>query len=395
MVDTLDSKSSGLAAVPVRFRLSVPNTMGNTFPCYEILILNERDSCTNCPFFLIYFWILMSANNQFQKITVLGAGRWGTAMAIYLSRKGLAVTLQCHLRDEYDQLKKNDIAPNLPGYSCGGKIDFEMNLNKSLADADIVIIAVPVAFMSSVLEGIDQLQPKTVLLSINKGIERESLKTVPEIIATFFPDNPVAHLGGPCFPEGLLSESTPAAETLACKDDVLGLALQEMFAGPSFRVYRSHDVKGVALLGALKNIYAIIAGIADGLGMYEEVTSVLVTRGLAEMKRFCQHMNISLETLYGLSGLGDLALTCYSPKSSHNKNFGKRLGRGETVEDILSTMGGTIAEGYYTTKAVWEISQKNQIDLPLCNGIYQVIYKSKSLKEILRTLMTRPLKVED
>lgn len=337
----------------------------------------------------------MTEKKQFQKITVLGAGRWGTAMAIYLSRKGLSVTLQCHLQEEYDQLIKTDIAPNLPGFSCDGKIAFEIDLNRALSDADVIIIAVPVAFMSSVLARIDQLQPDTVLLSINKGIERESLKTVPEIISTFFPNHSIAHLGGPCFPEGLLSERTPAAETLACKDDELGVALQEMFAGPSFRVYRSNDVKGVALLGALKNIYAIIAGIADGLGMYEEVTSVLVTRGLAEMKRFCQHMGISLETLYGLSGLGDLALTCYSPKSSHNKNFGKRLGKGETVDNILSTMSGTIAEGYYTTKAVWDIAQKNQIDLPLCNGIYQVIYKNKSLTEILTTLMTRPLKVED
>ena len=337
----------------------------------------------------------MPENNKFQNITVLGAGRWGTAMAIYLSRKGLTVTLQCHLPEEYDQLSTTGIAPNLPAFNCDGNVIFELDLNKSLKDADIVIVAIPVAFMRGVLERIKGLSSKTVLLSINKGIERESLKTVPEIIEAFFPDNPVAHLGGPCFPEGLLSETTPAAETLACKDDALGQSLQELFAGPSFRVYRSNDVNGVALLGALKNIYAIIAGIADGLGMYEEVTSVLVTRGLAEMKRFCQHMHISFETLYGLSGLGDLALTCYSPKSSHNKNFGKRLGKGETIDEILSTMGGTIAEGYFTTKAVWEISQKFQIDLPLCNGIYQVIYNNKSLKEILRALMTRPLKVED
>ncbi|MBU2647808.1 NAD(P)-dependent glycerol-3-phosphate dehydrogenase [bacterium] len=337
----------------------------------------------------------MSKDSQLQRITVLGAGRWGTAMAIYLSRKGLDVTLQCHLQEEYDQLIETDVAPNLPGFSCNGKINFELDLNRSIAMAQIVIIAIPVAFMRSVLEHIDQLRPNAVLVSINKGIERETLKTVPEIIFELFPDHPIAHLGGPCFPEGLLSETTPAAETLACKDEETGLKLQQMFSSPAFRVYRSFDVKGVALLGALKNIYAIIAGVADGLGMFEEVTSVLVTRGLAEMKRFCQHMDVSLDTLYGLSGLGDLALTCYSLKSSHNKNFGKRLGRGESVSDILATMAGTVAEGYYTTKAVHAISQKYQIDLPLCNGIYQVIYENKSLQESLKDLMTRPLKVED
>ncbi len=395
MVDTLDSKSSGFTAVPVRFRLSVPHTSGYLSPCCEIRNINKKGAVSGTVPFFISSWGIMANKQQFQNITVLGAGRWGTAMAIYLSRKGLAVTLQCYLSEEYEQLKKTDIAPNLPGFSCDGKITFELDLNKSIADAEIIIVAVPVAFMRSVLKRIETLASNVVIISINKGIERESLKTVPEVISEFFPKNPIAHLGGPCFPEGLLSESTPAAETLACKDDELGLALQEMFSSPSFRVYRSFDVKGVALLGALKNIYAIIAGIADGLGMYEEVTSVLVTRGLAEMKRFCQHMEISLETLYGLSGLGDLALTCYSPKSSHNKNFGKRLGKGETVADILSTMGGTVAEGYYTTKAVWEISQQSQLDLPLCNGIYQVIYENQSLKDILITLMTRPLKVED
>ncbi|NQU64182.1 MAG: NAD(P)H-dependent glycerol-3-phosphate dehydrogenase [SAR324 cluster bacterium] len=337
----------------------------------------------------------MSNDSQLQRITILGAGRWGTAMAIFLSRKGLDVTLQCHLKEEYEQLIKTDSAPNLPGFSCGGKIRFDLDLNRSIAAAQIVIIAIPVAFMRNVLKQIEQLLPDAVLLSINKGIERESLKTVPEVVVEYFPNHSIAHLGGPCFPEGLLSETTPVAETLACENEELGLRLQKTFSSPSFRVYRSFDLKGVALLGALKNIYAIIAGVADGLGMCEEVTSVLVTRGLAEMKRFCQHMNISLDTLYGLSGLGDLALTCYSPKSSHNKNFGKRLGKGETVTEILATMGGTIAEGYFTTKAVWDISQKKQIDLPLCDGIYQVIYNNKSLIESLKSLMTRPLKVED
>ncbi len=337
----------------------------------------------------------MSVGNEIGKITVLGAGRWGTAMAIFLGRKGFDVTLQCHLQQEYDQLLRTDTAPNLPGFSCEGRIKFELDLNTSIKGADLIVIAVPVVFLRGVLKRIDRILPETIIVSINKGIERETLKTVPEIIREYFPGPPLAHLGGPCFPEGLLSDATPAAETVACENDDVGKKLQELFSSPSFRVYRSSDLKGVALLGALKNIYAIVAGIADGLGMYEEVTAVLLTRGLAEMKRFCLHMDISLDTLYGLSGLGDLALTCYSPKSSHNKNFGKRLGKGEKVDDILATMEGTIAEGYYTTKAVWEISKREKIDLPLCKGIYQVIYENMSLMESLAELMTRPLKIED
>lgn len=337
----------------------------------------------------------MSANTKIKNITVLGAGRWGTAMAIYLSRKGLDVTLQCHLQSEYDQLLEKDIAPNLPGFTCDRKIAFEMDPDKAVEQADVVVVAVPVAFMRGVLQKLKKLPPSAVVVSINKGIERESLQTVPEIVKEYFPGNLLAHLGGPCFPEGLLSEITPAAETLACEDDEMGARLQGLFSSTSFRVYRSLDLRGVALLGALKNIYAIIAGIADGLGLYEEVISVVVTRGLAEMKRFCQHQGIALDTLYGLSGLGDLALTCYSPGSSHNKNFGRRIGKGETIDEILSSMGGTIAEGYYTTKAMWDISQKEGIDLPLCQGIYQVIYENRSVKESMIELMSRPLKVED
>lgn len=330
-----------------------------------------------------------------RNITVLGAGRWGTAMAIYLSRKDVDITLQCHLESEYNQLKSTRIAPNLPGFRCPDAMHFEMDLNTSLEQADMVIVAIPVAFMRGALERIENLPDSTVIVSINKGIERESLQTVPEIIKEYFPDNPLAHLGGPCFPEGLLSDTTPAAETLACLDEELGAHLQKLFSSPSFRVYRSLDLKGVALLGALKNIYAIIAGIADGIGLYEEVISVVVTRGLAEMKRFCQHEGISLETLYGLSGLGDLALTCYSPKSSHNKNFGRRIGKGESVDDILASMEGTVAEGYYTTKAMRDISKKQNIDLPLCKGVYQVIYENMSLEDSMKELMNRPLKVED
>ena len=330
-----------------------------------------------------------------KKVTVLGAGRWGTAMAIYLSRKGLDVTLQCHLPEEFEQLVKTGFAPNLPDFCCEGKLKFEMDLNQAIGSANLVVVAMPVAFLRSVLEKIRKIPDGTYIVSINKGIERESLQTVPTIIKSFFPSHSIGHLGGPCFPEGLLSAETPAAETLACEEDTIGRTLQELFSTESFRVYRSRDLQGVATLGALKNVYAIIAGIAEGYGMAEEVISVLVTRGLAEMKRYCQKKQISWETLYGLSGLGDLALTCYSPKSSHNKNFGRRLGSGERVEQILSTMQGTIAEGYYTAKAVWNIAEKLGIDMPLCDMVYQVMYCQKSIKEGLSELMRRPLKLED
>ncbi len=337
--------------------------------------------------------------HRFLKVTVCGAGRWGTAMAIYLSRQqGVKVRLQCHLEAEYQSLKEKRFAPNLPGFSTGGLVEPILDLQAALSGADLIVLSTPVAFLRSLLEKVKatgDLRESVVLVTINKGIERASLATVPEVVRAYFPHNPLAHLGGPCFPEGLLNENSPAAETLACEDDSIGAELQALFSSPGFRVYRSKELKGVALLGALKNVYAIIAGIADGMGMHEEATAVLLTRGLTEMRRFCEKLSIPLETLYGLSGLGDLALTCYSLKSSHNKNFGRRLGQGESVEQVLTSMQGEVAEGYYTTQSAWGLAQELGLDMPLAQMAYEIIYEGKSTGKALRELMSRPLKSED
>jgi len=333
--------------------------------------------------------------SRFNQVTVLGAGRWGTAMAIYLSRQaGVSVRLQCHLESEFQSIQDHQKAPNLPNFSTEGKVSPVIELDQSVEGADLVVISTPVAFLRGQLERL-QLPTGTVIVTINKGIERASLKTVPEVVAEYFPQNPLAHLGGPCFPEGLLSEISPAAETIACEDEALGKDLQELFASKGFRVYLSSELKGVALLGALKNIYAIMAGISDGMGMFEEATATLVTRALPEMKRFCDALSIPPETVYGLSGLGDLALTCYSTKSSHNKNFGRRLGQGETIEEILADMKGEIAEGYYTTQAAFDLSRKLKLEMPICQAAYSIIYQGQSPAQALSELMARPLKIED
>ena len=336
----------------------------------------------------------MNAYQEFKKIGVLGSGRWGTAMAIFLSQQGSEVTLWCYSDQEYQSLIKTDRAPNLPDYACSGKIKFTQDLHFACKEKDLLVISTPVPFLRHLLSQI-QLDPAQVIMTINKGIEQGSLQTVPELVKEYFPDQPLAHLGGPCFPEGLLSPSSPAAETLASEDQALAVRLQIFLNAPGFRVYRSSDLKGVAILGALKNVYAIIAGVAAGRGMYEEAFAVIVTRGLAEMRWLCEEMGISLETLYGLSGLGDLVLTCYSQSSSHNKNFGLRLGRGETAQEILDSMAGTIAEGYYTTKALYQYGQEKNIDLPLARTAYQVIYEGLPVSEALANLMDRPLKSED
>lgn len=337
----------------------------------------------------------MPNRKEHPNITVLGAGRWGTAMAIYLSRLEHPVTLQCHTDEEYNQLMEQDTSPRLPGFDCGKKIQFVQDLNESVKNADIIVLAIPVPFLHSALSQLTDLSEDTIIVGINKGLDKETLQTVPEIVEKLFPRHHFSQLGGPCFPQGLLSATDPAAETIACKDDETGKYLQEVFSSPMFRVYRSQDVQGVALLGAMKNVYAIGAGIIDGLGLSEESLSVLITRGLAEMRRLCRSFNIQDETLYGLSGLGDLALTCYSPGSSHNKNFGREIGKGKTTEQVLSEMHGAVAEGYHTAQVLWKLAEKHDVELPLAESIYGVLFKNMSVREGIIDLMQRPLKKED
>ncbi|MGK0289653.1 MAG: glycerol-3-phosphate dehydrogenase (NAD(P)+) [bacterium] len=337
----------------------------------------------------------ISAPDKIKNVTVLGAGRWGSAVAIFISRKeNVQVTLQCYSDSTYQYAVENDCSPRLTQYSFEKKIKMEQDLNESIKDADLVVISTPVPFLRDTLEKIKNPSKKTIFVGINKGIENGTLKTVPEIVGEYLP-NHFAQLGGPCFPQGLLSDITPVAETVACSDMKVAKQLQEFFSTRTFRVYRSTEVIGVALLGAIKNVFAIAAGIIDGYGLYEEALSVLMSRGLAEMRRFCTLFGISQETLYGLSGLGDLALTCYSPGSSHNKNFGKKIGQGQSVEEILADLGGSVAEGYYTTKALYDLGQKHKISIPLTDMIYRVLYENLSIEEGLYSLMSRPLKEED
>ena len=334
-------------------------------------------------------------NRKTVKITILGAGRWGSAMSIYLSNLGPQIKICCHSLKTLEFIQKNDCSPYLKDFAFSNQIQATIDYQAATKDAELIILAVPVPFLRKIMVEIQTIKETAIFVAINKGIEEDSLKTVPQIVKEFFPLHSYAQLGGPCFPEGLISNSNPAAETLACEDEKLGFELQALFHSDWFRVYRSTDVEGVALLGAVKNVFAIGAGIVTGLGFSEESISVLITRGLAEMRRISKIYGIQQETLYGLSGLGDLVLTSYSQANSHNKNFGIQIGRGTSVEETTRLQENAIAEGFFTTRALWILGKKHQIDLPLINAIYQVLYEEKPVKECLIDLMSRPLKSED
>ena len=328
------------------------------------------------------------------QISVFGSGRWGCSIALYCHTIGHKVTVHCSRESSYNFIKQNNYSSHLPDYKFPQDLQVINNSAPIPQSCQLAIFAIPTPFFRKYLENIKGLG-KQILLTVNKGIEQKNFKTPPEILKEFFPDNVIAHLGGPCFPNALLKNGNPAAETLACEDQVISKKLQKELSSKWFRIYQSQDLKGTAFLGALKNIFAIIAGIIQGYQLGEEAMSILITRGIVEIKRIHETLNLPINSIYGLSGLGDLTLTCYSQSSSQNKNFGYQIGKGENLDSIIEKMQGKIAEGYYTTKAVFDIIQNNKINAPLIETLYRILYQKMPLNEALHNLITRPLQIEN
>lgn len=327
-------------------------------------------------------------------IVVCGSGRWGSAMACYCAKIGHQTSLICASNRSYQYIKKNGYSRYLPDFSLLPAIQIIAPETPIKSSIELVIFATPVPFFRSFLQKISGIQKTQILMTINKGIEQDSLLSPSDILAEFFPQNILAHLGGPCFPEGLLLDTKPAAETLACTQEEVGKKLQKELSSQWFRIYQNTDLRGVCFLGAMKNTFAIIAGIIEGKDLGEEALAILITRGIYEMKKICKILQIVETSLYGLSGLGDLVLTCYSRRNSQNKNFGVELGRGKSCKQIQQEWGGKVCEGYFTTKTLFQIIQKNKIESPLIEALYGVLYLDISIAHALDTLTTRPLKFE-
>lgn len=336
----------------------------------------------------------MTDSLPFQKITVIGAGRWGSAMALFLANRGCDVALWAFESETAQSIERHGTNAFLPGYSFPSAIRATADMPAAVADATLIVLAVPCQFLRETLKRVKAASFSAPFLGVNKGIEQKTCRIIPDIVREVCGPVPYAHLGGPCFPAGLLSGTTPVAETVASEDPDLARAVQRLFAWRNFRPYRSGDVRGVATLGALKNIYAIGAGIASGLGFGEESLSVLVTRALAEIRRLALAMGIPETTVYGLSGIGDLMLTCYSPGSSHNRNLGIALGKGSPVSEALAGFGGQVAEGYYTAACIRTLAEQYDVEMPIASGIYRALYEGADVPAIIAGFMERPLKAE-
>lgn len=325
-------------------------------------------------------------------ISVIGAGSWGTTLAYLLSDKGYDVTLWVHDKDLAEEINKTRInSIYLPNVQLPYEIKVTNTIEDALKKARYIVNAVPSQYTRTVFrEAIPHIIDEAIIISVSKGIERGTLLTVSSILKELS-HHTVAVLSGPSFAKEVIKK-LPTAVTIATEDINTGFVLQEIFNMNSFRVYTHDDILGVELGGALKNVMAIAAGISDSLGFGNNSRASLITRGLAEMTRLGVAMGAKEKTFSGLSGIGDLVLTCTSPLS-RNYTVGIKLGQGMKLKDILHEMK-SVAEGVATAESAYELSKKYNIEMPIVEQVYKVLYEDKDLFFAAKDLMDRPLKSE-
>jgi len=328
-------------------------------------------------------------------VAVLGDGAWGTALALTLLSNGRKVRLWGPFPENLKLMaERHENVKFLPGVKLPEGLELESDIAAAVEGTGMLVLAAPSQYMRGTLE---RLKPRfdaksQILVNIAKGIENESLKRMSELCAeTLGPSRYVA-LSGPSHAEEV-SRNVPTAVVAASKSQEDAKAVQEAFMNSSFRVYTSPDVCGVELGGAIKNVLAIAAGIIDGMGLGDNPKAALMTRGVAEMGRLGAALGGRKETFSGLSGIGDLIVTCVS-RHSRNRHVGEELGRGKGIDEITASMGMVVAEGVKTAKSVKELAGKAGVETPICNEIYSIIYERKSPKAALYDLMTRKAKDE-
>lgn len=328
-----------------------------------------------------------------QHAAVLGAGSWGTALAMILAEHFNKVTLIGRSEEQCAEINGLHTNSNyLPRVTLPSNIVGSMDYADT-ADASLVLFVLPTSATRKAAKELAEtgISSTVPIVSCSKGIERGTGIRMSEIIAELLPNNPIAVHSGPTHAEEVSAHLASCA-VVGSKDLVLAAALQQIFTTKYFRTYTSDDVAGIELGGALKNVFAIAAGIISGIGLGDNAIAAMVTRGLAEMTRLGIALGGRPETFTGLSGVGDLMVTCYSPHSRNNR-VGKALGSGETLEEVTERLG-MVAEGVPNTLSIYEAARKHDIDTPIIDAVYQILYQDKPAEEALVELLTRDLKPE-
>jgi glycerol-3-phosphate dehydrogenase (NAD(P)+) len=325
------------------------------------------------------------------KIAVLGGGAWGTALARLLHQGGNPVKLWEFNPAWLDELRRNGRNDRfLPGIELPRDLAFESNLAHTVDGAECVVVAVPSKAYREVTCKLAAYSG--VVVSVTKGIEYDTGLTMCGILAQNAPRAKSAALSGPTFAIEV-ARDIPTAIVAASRDLDTAALVQQLFSRPTFRVYTSTDLPGVELGGALKNVIAIAAGIGDGLGFGDNSKAALVTRAISEIRRLGVACGAQADTFTGLSGLGDLMVTCFS-RHSRNRGFGERVGRGEKPPAIAASMQA-VAEGYPTARSAWQLARKHAVVTPVIDETYAMLYQGKDIRQAVRDLMARELKAED
>ncbi len=331
------------------------------------------------------------------RISVIGAGSWGTTLAILLHYNGHEVSLWEYNKALVKSLKRTRINKlYLPHIKVPPEIEIETSLEDASFNKHMLVLAVPSQFVRGILKKIKKLNfDNTTIVSVAKGIEKESLLTVTQVIKDELPgisDSNLGVLSGPSHAEEV-SKRIPTAIVAASKDGFTAKQIQSAFITSYFRVYSTTDLIGVELGGAVKNVIAIGAGIVDGANFGDNTKAAIMTRGIAEISRLGTALGAIPETFAGLSGMGDLIVTCMS-KHSRNRYVGEEIGKGRKLKDILNSMT-MVAEGVETCRSVHDLAIKNHIPTPIVNAVYNILFLGKDPVKVTYELMSRDMKVED
>ena len=331
---------------------------------------------------------------EIKTIGVIGAGAWGTALAQTFARNDLPVTLWSRNKSVIDNINQDrNNTEYLDGVTLHENIVATDDLKKSFHQ-DLVVLVVPTQHVTKILEqAAPFISAKTPILIAAKGIEISTGRLLSHAVSGILPENPVGILTGPSFAIEVAND-LPAALTLAMQETHNDLAYKicDVLSTPHFRLYVSNDVIGTQIGGAVKNVIAIACGIAHGKKMGDNARAALLTRGLAEMVRLGEALGADPQTFLGLSGVGDLTLTC-SAIQSRNFSLGAAIGEGKRAADIIAERS-SVAEGYYTADAIVKLAAKLEIDMPICSAVYETLHKEKAIDYVIKGLLGRPLKGE-
>ena len=326
-------------------------------------------------------------------IAVIGSGSWGTALAYMFEKHGHMVRLWSYKEEEAANIIKNsENTEFLPGVKLGKNLRVITDRQEAVEGADIIVTAIPSRFLRMNMEQfVPYIKENQILINASKGIEDETFFTLSEVVENIFPKNTVAVLSGPSHAEDV-GNDMPTACIIAARNEEQAKMLQKELSNENFRLYTLTDVRGVDLGGALKNIIALAAGICDGMGLGDNIKAALMTRGMAEMARLGKAMGCNIETFFGLSGMGDLIVTCIS-MHSRNRRAGILLGQGKTLKETLNEVH-MVVEGVSASTAAYNLSQKYNVKMPITEAVYNVLFKNADVRIVIKGLMNRDAKAE-